>query len=25
VKRLLDNSPISFNENDLLSILQEAF
>jgi len=25
VKRLLDNSPISFNENDLLTILQEAF
>jgi alcohol dehydrogenase len=25
VKRLLDNSPVSFDENDLLHLLQEAF
>jgi alcohol dehydrogenase class IV len=25
VKRLLDNSPVSFGESDLLEILQEAF
>jgi alcohol dehydrogenase class IV len=25
VKRLLDNSPVSFGESDLLQILQEAF
>jgi alcohol dehydrogenase class IV len=25
VRRLLDNSPVPFDENDLLRLLQEAF